>query len=66
MRAQLKGKSSNVVVATLGKPVKVYSFGLTESWAYTNAVFDPISGRTVRNLEFWFRNGVVDYMNASF
>ena len=66
LRAQLKGKPGSAVVALLGKPVKVYYSGTSESWEYANVAYDPLSGRTVRNLEIWFRNGVVEYMNTSF
>ena len=66
VRAQLKGKPASAVVALLGKPLKVFTSGATESWDYTNVAYDPVSGRTVRHLAIWLRNGVVDYMNASF
>ncbi len=66
LREQLKGKPGTAVVALLGKPAKVYSLGSTEAWDYPNAAYDPVSGRTVRKLEIWFRNGTVAYMNATF
>lgn len=66
LRARLKGKNGSAVVAVLGKPAKVYYSGTTESWEYANVAYDPVSRRPVRNLEIWFRNGVVDYMNTSF
>jgi hypothetical protein len=66
LQVQLKGKPANTVAALLGKPAKVYSMGATESWDYANIAFDPVSGRTVRNLEIWFRDGLVAYMNASY
>jgi hypothetical protein len=66
LRAQLKGKPMSEVTAVLGKPDQVYTSGATESWDYSNIAYDPVSGRTVRNLEIWFSKGVVDYMSAMF
>ena len=66
LRAQLKGKNMNDVIAVLGKPGNVYTSGTDESWDYSNIAYDPVSGRTVRDLELWFSKGVVDRMNASF
>ena len=66
LRADLKGKPAGAVTAVLGKPVRVFSSGTRESWDYENVAYDPVSGRTVRNLEIWFSKGLVDYMNASF
>jgi hypothetical protein len=64
LRGQLNGKPGNAVTALLGMPDKVYSLGATESWDYANAAYDPVSGRTVRTLEVWFRSGVVEYLKA--
>jgi hypothetical protein len=66
LRTQLKGKPMSAVTAMLGKPAKVFTSGSSESWDYANAAYDSVSGSTVRKLEIWFRNGVVEYMNASF
>ncbi len=66
LRAQLKGKPMSAVTALLGKPAAVFSSDSTESWDYMNAAYDPVSGRTVRRLEIWFRSGVVDYLTSSF
>ncbi len=66
LRADLKGQPASAVVARLGKPGRVYSTGSSDSWDYANIAYDPVSGRTVRNLEIWFRNGMVEYMKASF
>ena len=66
LRQELKGKPAAAVVAVLGKPVKVYTLGSSESWEYANIARDPLSGRTVRTLTIWFESGVVDYMSASF
>jgi hypothetical protein len=66
LRVELKGKPMSAVTAVLGKPGRVYSTGSSESWDYSDIAFDSASGRTVRNLEIWFRKGVVDYMTASF
>lgn len=56
----------SAVVSLLGKPAKVFATGSSESWEYSNAAYDPVSGRTVRRLEVCFRNGVVDYLISSF
>lgn len=66
LRADLKGKPMKSVEALLGKPDKVYSIGTSESWDYTNVAYDPVSGRTVRGVEIWFRNGAVEYVKSSF
>ena len=66
LKAELKGKPMTDVTARLGKPDRVFSIGATESWDYSDAAYDPVSGRTVRNLEVWFKAGVVDYMNATY
>jgi hypothetical protein len=66
LRAQLKGKSMSAVAALLGEPASVFSSGKTESWDYRNIAYDPVSGRTVRALAIWFRDGVEAYMEASY
>ncbi len=66
LRAQLRGKSTSEVAAVLGKPASVFVSGTSESWEYLNAAYDPVSGRTVRTMEIWFRKGIVEYFNTSF
>jgi hypothetical protein len=66
LRADLTGKRMRDVTARLGKPAKVFASGASESWDYLDVAYDSASGRTVRRLEVWFKNGTVAYMNASF
>jgi hypothetical protein len=66
LRAQLKGKPMSEVTAVLGKPSAVYTLGPSESWEYSDIAYDSASGRTVRRLEIFFSNGVVDYLKAVF
>ena len=66
LRAELKGKTMSDVRAMLGKPGNVFTSTTTEAWDYSNIAYDPVSGRTVRNLEIWFSKGVVDRLSATF
>ena len=66
LRTRLKGVPLAQVFAVLGKPAHVFTVGSNESWEYSDAAYDPISKRTVRRLEIWFRDGHEDYMTASF
>jgi outer membrane protein assembly factor BamE (lipoprotein component of BamABCDE complex) len=66
LRGQLKGRTMRGVIALLGKPASIFSSGSTESWDYVNAVYDPVSNRVVKSLRIWFKNGVFDYLSASY
>jgi hypothetical protein len=66
LRTQLTGKPASDVIKAIGKPDKVYSLEFSESWDYSNAAIDSITGRPVRNLEVWFKDGVVDNICANY
>lgn len=67
LKTRLLGKDMHLVVATIGKPSRVFSLGNgREAWDYYNAAQDNVTGRPVRDLQIWFTNKVVDRIEASF
>jgi hypothetical protein len=51
----------------LGKPETVVTLGSgLESWDYTNAAYDSITGRPVGVLTVWFQDRKVERITASF
>jgi hypothetical protein len=66
LRTRLPGKNMPEVAALLGPPAHVFNMGDRESWDYTNAADDSVTGRTVSSLSNWFTRRVADDVQASF
>jgi outer membrane protein assembly factor BamE (lipoprotein component of BamABCDE complex) len=66
LRTQLVGMTMKEVAGLLGRPASVFVDTYSESWDYLNVTYDPVSERTVRELQIWFNAGVVEDVTAHF
>jgi hypothetical protein len=66
LRTQLMGMTMKEVVGLLSRPASIFVDTYSESWDYLNVTYDPVSGRTVRELQIWFNAGVVEDVTAHF
>jgi outer membrane protein assembly factor BamE (lipoprotein component of BamABCDE complex) len=61
--AKVIGKTSDEVIAAVGKPNSTQQFGRDPNWYYDYRTYDPITGKKDPMIQVVFVNGVVERVN---